>query len=153
MFKPFFRRKQNTLESKEELNGDTNNIPKARENADDLVVISIRLHLIGLKSGASFLDQSLSEVKQNQFNLRFIYEAQLTIFSAVFWEKRYQRYLTFPQEQVLCKIIIKQLQLVQKFTIITGSPFRFNYIVPILDYFWNRKNLYSIFSPHILILW
>ena len=70
MFKPFFRRKQNTLESKEELNGNTNNIPKARENADDQVVISIRLHLIGLKTGASFLDQSLSEVKQNQFNLR-----------------------------------------------------------------------------------
>ena len=108
MFKPFFRRKQNTLESKEELNGDTNNIPKARENADDLVVISIRLHLIGLKSGASFLDQSLSEVKQNQFNLRYIYEAQLTIFSAVFWES-------------------------------------FNYIVPILDCFWNRKNSLQYF--------
>ena len=86
MFKPFFRRKQNTLESKEELNGNTNNIPKARENADDQVVISIRLHLIGLKSGASFLDQSLSEVKQNQFNLDYLRSSIDNIFGSILGE-------------------------------------------------------------------
>ena len=39
-----------------------------RENEGDQVVISFSLHLIGLESGASFLDQSQSKVKQNQSN-------------------------------------------------------------------------------------
>ena len=43
-------------------------MPKARENVGDQVVISFSLHLIGLESGASFLNQSQSKVKQNQSN-------------------------------------------------------------------------------------
>ena len=45
---------------------ETNKLPKARENAgDQVVMISFSLHLIGLESGASFLDQSQSEVEQS----------------------------------------------------------------------------------------
>ena len=43
-------------------------MPKARENVGDQVVSSFSLHLIGLESGVSFLDQSQSKVKQNQSN-------------------------------------------------------------------------------------
>ena len=39
-------------------------LPKARENAADQVVIAFRVHLIGRESGASFLDQSQTGVKQ-----------------------------------------------------------------------------------------
>ena len=41
-------------------------LPKARENAADQVVIAFRVHLIGRESGASFLDQSQTGVKQIQ---------------------------------------------------------------------------------------
>ena len=41
---------------------------KARENASDEGAIGLVLHLIGWVISASFLDQSQSEVKQNQSN-------------------------------------------------------------------------------------
>ena len=41
-------------------------LPKARENAADQVVIAFRVHLIGRESGASFLDQSQTGIKQIQ---------------------------------------------------------------------------------------
>ena len=44
------------------------NRPVARENASDQGAIGFSLHLIGWEGGASFLDQSNSTVKQNQFN-------------------------------------------------------------------------------------
>ena len=56
------------------------------------------LYLIGLKGSASFLDQSQSEVKKNQCDLRLFTKLNWQL-PALFWEKRYQRYLTFPQEK------------------------------------------------------
>ena len=44
------------------------NRPVARENASDQGAIGFSLHLIGWEGGASFLGQSNSTVKQNQFN-------------------------------------------------------------------------------------
>ena len=44
------------------------NRPVARENVSDQGAIGFSLHLIGWEGGASFLDQSNSTVKQNQFN-------------------------------------------------------------------------------------
>ena len=56
------------LKSQWELKTKTTKLPKARENAGDQVVISVSLHLIGWESGASFLDQAQSKVKQNRIN-------------------------------------------------------------------------------------
>ena len=66
------RWKENNFKSQWELKLDTIKLPKARENAGKrgktrvtkswLVLL---LHLIGWKSGASFLGKSQSKVKQN----------------------------------------------------------------------------------------
>ena len=53
------RCKKNTLKSQWKLKVKVTKLPKARENAGDQVVI-------GWECGASFMDQSQSEVKQNQ---------------------------------------------------------------------------------------
>ena len=47
-------------------------LSKARENAGDQSVIGLLFNLIGRESGISFLDQSQSQLKQNQFNLGFL---------------------------------------------------------------------------------
>ena len=46
----------------------TSKLTKAWENAGYKVAIGYHWNLIGLKSGASFLDQSKSKVKQTQTN-------------------------------------------------------------------------------------
>lgn len=43
---------------------------KTRENAGDRVTIGFRLRLIGYEDGASFLNQSRTELMQNQNDLR-----------------------------------------------------------------------------------
>lgn len=49
-------------------NEQTNKLTKVRENAGYKVAIGYHWNPIGLKSGASFLDQSYSKVKQTQTN-------------------------------------------------------------------------------------
>ena len=56
----------NQSEQRNILRTKTIKLPKARENAADQVVIAFRVHLIGRESGASFLDQSQTGVKQIQ---------------------------------------------------------------------------------------
>ena len=51
--------KKNTFKSQWKLKVKVTKLPKARENAGDQVVI-------GWECGTSFMDQSQSEVKQNQ---------------------------------------------------------------------------------------
>ena len=58
------RRRENGLKCQRELKIKTSKALKARENKSWLVLFS---HLIGWESGASFLNQSQSRVKQNQW--------------------------------------------------------------------------------------
>ena len=58
--------KKNTFKSQWKLNIKTSKPPEARVTESWLV---LALHLIGWVGGASFLDQSQSEVEQNQWNL------------------------------------------------------------------------------------
>ena len=53
------------LKSQWELKTKTTKLPKARENAGDQVVIGVSF---ASESGASFLDQAQSKVKQNRIN-------------------------------------------------------------------------------------
>ena len=52
-----------------ELKIKTTKLPKAQEMRANKSWLLLVLHLIGWESGASFLDQSQSELKQNQLLL------------------------------------------------------------------------------------
>lgn len=43
-------------------------LAEVRENANDQLAIGFSLHLIGEESGANFLDQSSTVVRQKQYN-------------------------------------------------------------------------------------
>ena len=63
------RKKIDVISSQWGLQVETSKLPEARENANDKVAIVLVLHLIGWESGASFVDQSQNEVKENQSNI------------------------------------------------------------------------------------
>lgn len=62
------RTKENITRSRWQLRWTTSQLLKAREIAGDQVEIDLSSHLIGCESGASFLNQSNSEGKQNHCN-------------------------------------------------------------------------------------
>ena len=60
-----------------EFKGNACNRRQARENACDQVMIGFGLVSHWLKSGASFVNQSQSAVKQNQSNYQITFDTQL----------------------------------------------------------------------------
>ena len=64
------QKKENTFKNQWELKVKTTKLPEVQENAGDQVVIDFGFasNIIGWESGASFLDQSQSEVKLKQSN-------------------------------------------------------------------------------------
>ena len=73
------KRKENTFTSQWEPKEKTNELPKARENESDRLVIGLSVAFLGLESGASFLDQSQSELKANKQS-RITFDAQMKFF-------------------------------------------------------------------------
>ena len=66
------QKKVKCLESQWELRTKTIELPKARENAGDQVVIGFSFVSDWLREWCEFLDQSQSEVKQNQCYLKLL---------------------------------------------------------------------------------
>ena len=60
-----------------ELEANTCNRRQARENVCEWVGIALSFLLIGQESGASFFNQSQSEVSQNQSKTRITFHIQL----------------------------------------------------------------------------
>ena len=62
------QKKRNTIKSQWNLKKKPTKLPKARENSDDQIVMVLVLQLISWDGGASFLDQSRSEVQVGEWN-------------------------------------------------------------------------------------
>ena len=62
------QKKRNTIKSQWNLKKKPTKLPKAREKSDDQVVMVLVLQLISWDGGASFLDQSRSEVQVGEWN-------------------------------------------------------------------------------------
>ena len=70
------QKKRNTIKSQWDLKIKPTKLPKARENADDQVVMVLVLQLISWDGGASFLDQSQSEVQVGEWNFELELEVK-----------------------------------------------------------------------------